>query len=257
MLDHRVIELTRLTGRSQDQALPVLVDEALRHDGIALVVLQMGLGHQLIEIAQTQLVFRQDDEVFGLALGLTRAPELGHGRVDGLEGVDPPVLQHPEEGHQHIGHRGRVVAGPVVVEGREIQVLGHDVQLVLGELGQQVLGQDQAVQRGILKGPAHPAASLGDKAHIELRVVGGQGPAGGKVQEGVDGLLLGGRALEHLVGDAGELHDVPVQRAARVGKGVEGLGHFPVPQHHGADLGDEVPLFIETGGLNIKADDLP
>ena len=88
--------------------------------------------------------------------------------------MQPQLLHFAEEVGQHIGHSGRVIAGPVVVEGRQIQVLRHDVQLVLAQLRQQVLGQNQRVDGGAVEGAAHAAAPLGDEAHVDLRIVGGQ-----------------------------------------------------------------------------------
>ena len=188
--------------------------------------------------------------------GLARRAQGGHGRIDLLEGGDPPVAQHLKKRNQHIAHRGRVVIGPVVVEGGQVEVLGHDVQLVLAQLGQQVLGQDQAVDGGVGKGYPHPAAALGNEAQVKLGVVGRQGPARRKVEKGLDGLGLGGGPGEHLVGDAGELRDLPGQGTAGIGKGGEFLHHRAIPQHHRADLGDDVPGLVQSGGLDVKADNI-
>ena len=216
----------------------------------------MGVGDEAVEVPQPLLVLGQHDEVLGLPPGLALAPESDHGRVDGLEGMDPHVVQHLEKGNEHIGHRGGIVAGPVVVEGGQVEPRGHDVQLVFSQIGQQVLGQDERVQRGVGKGSPHPAAALGDEAHVELGVVGGQGPSCGKGQEGVDGLGLPGGPLQHLVGDAGELHDLVGELPPGADEGVEGLAHLPVPEDHRADLDDEVVPLAQAGGLNVEADDL-
>ena len=137
-----------------------------------------------------------------------------------------------------------------------MQVLRHNVQLVLAQLGQEVLGQNQAVHRGIMEGNAVLPAPGGDEAHVELRVVGGQGPVPGEVQEHPQGLLLGGRPHQHLIGDAGEADDLRVQDPLRGHEGVEGAGDLPVFQDHRADLNDDLTLLVQTGGLDVKADDL-
>ena len=194
--------------------------------------------------------------MLGLAAGLAPGTQPGHSRIDLLEGMYTPVPQHLEERYQHIAHRSRVVIGPVVVEGRQVQVLRHDVQLVLAQLRQQVLGQNQRVDGGAVEGAAHAAAPLGDEAHVELRIVGGQRAVSHEVQKGVYSLRLGGRSPQHLVGDAGKLGDLAGQRPFGIGKRGELLHHLPVPQYHRSDLGDYIPPLVQTGSLNVETDDI-
>ena len=155
-------------------------------------MLQVGQGDQLVQVAQAGLVFCQYDQVLGPALDLSAPlpPQLGHIGVDFRQVAQPHALHPSEEVGQHIGHRGRVVAGPVVVEGGQMQMLRHHVQLVPVQLGQKVLGQNQAVNGGIFKGNPILLAPGGDKAHVKIGVVGGQGPVPGKGQKGPQGLLL-------------------------------------------------------------------
>ena len=87
--------------------------------GVTLKVLQVGQRHQLIEVAQAGLVLGQHNQVLGLALGLPLAPDGAHVGVDLRQAMEAQLLQHPEKVGQHVGHGGRVVAGPVVVEGRD------------------------------------------------------------------------------------------------------------------------------------------
>ena len=49
-------------------------------------------------------------------------------------------MEHFPERDQHVAHRGGVVTGPVVIEGGQVQMVRHNVQLVLAETWQQVLG---------------------------------------------------------------------------------------------------------------------
>ena len=82
--------------------------------------------------------------MLGEAVGLAaQRAQLFHLFVDGLKCMDSPLMEHFPEWDQHISHGGRVVAGPVMVEGWQIQMLRHDVQLVLAETRQQVLRQNQ------------------------------------------------------------------------------------------------------------------
>ena len=253
---HRPEELARLAGGAQDQPLPVLVDDAFEHDGVTLEVVQMSQGDELVQVTQTGLVPRQHDQVLGLALGLSSLAQVDHGPVDLPQVAQAHLLQHLKERGQHVAHRGRVVAGPVVIEGGQVQVLRHDVQLVLAQVRQQVLGQDQAVDGGIVEGNAVFPAAGGDKAHVEVGVVGRQGPVPGKSQESPQGLLLGGSPHQHLIGDTGQADDLRTQDAAGGDKGVEPVGDLPVFQHYGANLDDDLVLPVQPCGLDVEADDL-
>ena len=65
-----------------------------------------------------------------------------------------------------------------------------------------------------------------------------------------------GASAEHGVGDAGEADDLRRQAAAGIHEGLEAVGDLAVLQHHGADLGDGLPVHLQAGGLDIEADDL-
>ena len=99
--------------------------------------------------------------MLGAAVGLAAwGRSFGISALICLEGGDPLLLAaSAKKGDQHIAHRGRVVTGPVVVEGGQIQVLRHDVQLELVQLRQQVLGQDQGVHIGGRRRAGPPAGS--------------------------------------------------------------------------------------------------
>ena len=186
-------------------------------------------------------------------VSLPLGPEGGHGGVDGLERVDVQFLLHLlEEVGQEEAAGGGVVGGPVVLEGGQAQVLGHHVQLELAQLRQKVLGQDQGVDVGGVEVQPSLLAPGADEADVELRVVGGEGPVPCEVQEGPQGLLRLWRALEHLIGDAGEVCDLHGQRPARVHEGLEALTHLTVLDDHRADLGDGLILDVQAGGLDVK-----
>ena len=76
-----------------------------------------------------------------------------------------------------------VVRRPVVVELRQTQGIGHNVQLELPQLGQQILGENQGIQvRGTIGNP-QPAAGGRHKAHIKVRVMGNQWPVAAEGQK--------------------------------------------------------------------------
>ena len=193
--------------------------------------------------------------MLGHPFGLAQGTVPGQGLVDLLEVGTSPVPEHLDKGNEHIAHHGAVVGGPVVVEIGQLQMAADDVQLVFPQLRQKVLGQRQGVQPGGRKVDAVPAAALPNEAHVKFRVVGGQGTAGGKVQEGADGLLLGGGPLEHIVSDPRQVDDGPTQGTLRIGKGLKAVGDLSMVQNHRADLSDPVLPGLQAGGLQIEADD--
>ncbi len=171
LIGHRLVELTSLTGRAQNQSLPIFLDLAFQHERVAAEVLQMGVRDQAVEIAQALLVFGQHNEMVGsgrpLALGHPFHEHRGHGRIDGGQGGDALLLQHLEHGDEHLPHHLGVIAGPVVLEGRQVQSVGHRIQLVIAKAGQQAMAQGHRVQIGIGKLLIQPAAGLGDKTGVK------------------------------------------------------------------------------------------
>ena len=141
VVHHCLEQLTRLAGGADNQPLPVGDQLTFGNGRHPLEVFQVGCRNQLVEVFQSHLVPGQNDDVLGEAVGLAaQGAQLLHFRVHGLQGVYPPLMEHFPEGDQHIAHRGGIVAGPVVVEGGQVQMLRHNVQLVFAQARQQVLG---------------------------------------------------------------------------------------------------------------------
>ncbi len=258
MVGHGAEQLPCLAGRADDQPLAVGYQLRFGDGGHAAEVFQVGRGDELVQVFQAQLVLGQDDDVLGVAAGLAATgPQLQHLAIDLLEAVDVHLPLHAlKERDEHIAHHGRVVGGAVVVEGGEVQMLRHDVQLVLVQLRQQVLRQDQAVDVRGVEVQAGLAAAGADEADVELRVMGRQGAAMDEVQEGGQRVLQRGRARQHGIGDAGEADVLRRKTALGIDKGLETVGDLAVFQHHRADLGDGLVGHVQTGGLDVEADDL-
>ena len=128
VIHHRLEQFTGLAGGADDQALPMGHQLAFGDGGHPLEIFQVGSGDQLIEIFQAHLVPGQNNDVFGKTVGLAaQRPQLFHLLIDGLEGVDPPLMEHFPERDQHVAHRGGIVAGPVVIEGGQVQMVRHNV----------------------------------------------------------------------------------------------------------------------------------
>ena len=205
MLRHGLEQLACLAGRADNQPLTVGHQLRFGDDGHAPEILQVGRRHQLVQVLEAQLVLRQNNDMLGEAVGLTAlGPQLEHLAVDLLQAVDPQFLLHLfKKRNEHIGHHGRVVRGPVVVERRQVQMLRHDVQLIFLQLRQQILRQDQRIHISRVKLQAHLAAAGADKANIELGIVRRQRTTVHKAQEVRQRLLELRRVSKHGVGDTG------------------------------------------------------
>ena len=90
-----------------------------------------------------------------------------------------------------------------MVEIGQAQGVGDDVQLEFVQLGQQILGQNQGVRRGVMVVVAEALAFGANKAGVEVGIVGDQNPVADEVQKFGQHFLDFRRADQHLVGDAG------------------------------------------------------
>ncbi len=247
-------QLASLTGRADDQALPHFQKLRLGNSGHPAEMLQVGIGDQVIEVPQAHLVLGEKDDVPGLpVVDPAAGTKLHHGGVDGLQGVDVVLLlQHGHElRHDKAAGHG-IVPGPVVVEVRQIQSVGHDVQLEFAQMLQKILGEDQGVRGGVGVGQALPLALRPDEAGVEVGIVGNQHPVSHEFQElGKDFLDFRG-TLEHVLGDAGQLHDLPLQVPLRVNEGLEAAHFLSILQNHRADLNDPVVTGGQARGFQVE-----
>ena len=119
---HRLEQLAGLAGRADDEPLPMGHQLGFGDDGHPLEVLQVGGRDQLVQVLEAHFVLGQNDDVLGKAAGLAAlGPQLQHLGVDVLETADAQLpLQLLKERDQHVGHHGRVVGGPVVIEGGQV-----------------------------------------------------------------------------------------------------------------------------------------
>ena len=145
----------------------------------------------------------------------------------------------------------------MVVEVRQVQVAADDVQLVLAQLRQQVLGQGEGIQKGGSKGNAVPLAPGPDKAVSNSALWAASGRPSTKARKA--------RRASSWLGAPPRMSSVmPVswttvgaQLPLGVHKGLEPLLHLPLLQDHRADLGDHILGPAQARGLQVKADDGP
>ena len=209
MVQNRLEQLARLAGRADDKSLAPLQQLGLRHDGHALEILEIAVGDQPVEIAQADGVFRKDDDVPRTAVkDLAAGAQLLHARVDLLQRVQSLLLHHLEKAHEQIPAGDRVVGSAVVVEIRQAQRVGDDVELVLAKLRHQVLRQNERVDIRRVERQAELFARRRHEADVKIRVVRAQGAAADVFQEFrhcLGNIRLPGK---HLVVDARQIDDL-------------------------------------------------
>jgi hypothetical protein len=141
---HRAVKLAHAAGGADDYALPVLYQQALGYSRRLVKIVQIRLGHHLVEIFKAGAVFHQQNHVSGA--GHVGALEAVIHRLYIVHRARALGAEHGQEFVHDAGHHHGVVRGAVVVELGELQMVGHDVQLKALKLRQQRLGQRQSVQ---------------------------------------------------------------------------------------------------------------
>ena len=237
-VDDRPEELPRLAGGTDQQPFPVLHDLALGGAGAAVEVFDVGAGNQFIEVFEPDAVFDQQDLVVGLQLFGVAAPQVGVQLPDKVD----VFLRFQLFDHllEDLAEDGGVVAGTVMVEVLQFEVLGNDVQLVPPEFRVEAAGHRQGVDRGVGDINAVAVCRRPDKGHVERGVVGDQRPVPGESEELPEGFLLLRGVLHHLVGDAGEFGDFRRDWALGVDEDIERLLDFSTRNPHRADFGQTV-----------------
>ena len=127
-----------------------------------------------------------------------------------------------------------------MVEGGQVEVLRHDVELVLAELGQEILRENQRVEIRRLERDAALFAACADEADIKLRIVRSERATARKGQKRVQRVLQLRRAAQHVVCDAGQADDLRRKPALGVDKGLKRVDDLAVFQNDRTDLGDGI-----------------
>ena len=247
------VKLPCFTGRGEQQSLPVLVEQTAGHTGFFEEILGMGGTDDAVKVFEPHLILHQNDEMMiFLFQHLFIAAKAG---VDLLHRLNSLFLKITEHDLEDAGQRHGIVHRPVMVEGRNLQVLVDGVQLIVAQARKQRLTHGQRVQIGVVKADARPFPCLADEQHIKaVGVVGHQRQFAAKFLERPDGLLRRGRVRHHGIIDAGQFHDFLRDGLAGIDKAGKllFLVDLAVFHHHRADLGEALSVGIQPGGLGIK-----
>ena len=243
VIDNGLKELARLAGRADDEPLAPPEKLRLRHDGHALKILEVAVGNEAVEVPEANRIFGEHDDVLCPAVKNAAArAKLRHAGIHGAERMHALFVKHFPEAHHEIAAGDRVIGGPVVVEFRQAQSVGHDVQLVFPKVGHQVLRQNERIDIGRLEGDIQALTCGCHEADVKVRVVGAKRPVSHEAQKFRKNFLNRGRALQHLVGNARELNDLGKKLSARRDEGLEGIKHLIALHDCRADLDDRVVL---------------
>ena len=219
-------------------------------------MIQMGLGHQFIKITQAGLILCEDNQVVR-GPPSTTAPFFSCEHPVNLRSPFNVLFpEHGNQGDQNQAAGFRIVKGPVVLERRQAQRIGHRIQFVVGQLGTQILSQHKGIEVQRVKPAAGTGAVFPDETGVKRRIVGAQRQVSRPIQKRIHRLCRIGRTLQQLVGDSGKGHGFCAERVPWLGKGRKLVHHFPALDTYRADLNDGVGLCVQAGGLQVKGHEL-
>ena len=131
-------QLPSLTGGADNQALPFIQQLGLGNAGYPLEVFQIRVGNQMVEVSQADLILGKQNNMPGMPVSdASLGPQGHHGRIDCLEGVN--ILLLFQLFHQAVHDKAAgfgIVRRPVMIEVRQLQGFGHNIQLEFTQLGQ-------------------------------------------------------------------------------------------------------------------------
>ena len=119
----------------------------------------------------------------------------------------------------------------------------------------ELTGHGQGVELRPLPALPHPLELVLKDRAVKMRVVSGDGTVADELHDDGQGLRRGGLAVQHLVGDVGQVRDLFRQGEARVHQDVDGIDHLAVGQLDPAELDHPVPPGIEARGFKVQHDD--
>ncbi len=250
---HRLEHLARLAGRADDEALAVFHKQALGDGGVALEILQIRPGNDLVEVFQAGLVFHQNGDVVRAALLLQAA---AHEIVEVADRLCALRREHGQELVHDARHDHCIVARAVVVEVRQAQAVRDLVELVVLEIRQQVLREHQRVEIHRFERDARPAAGRAHEAGIKVGIVRDDRPSARKVEKLAHGLRLVRRAGHIGIRNAGQARDLGRDGHVRVDERVKLRLDLAAGEEHRANLRHAVCVQVQAGRLDIEGNKL-
>ena len=179
-------QLARFTGGTENQAFPVANQLAPGHNRFFIKIFQVGIGNQLVEIFQANLIFCQNNEMIpaeifqAAGLGLqTRQQRVDVGNLLRMQFLPQLVQQLDENTSQYC----RIFTGSVVVKGSYLECLCHAVQPVAFHIREQDFGHFHGINGSEVPLDAKALTAFVDKRHVKARIMCHQRQIPGKIQK--------------------------------------------------------------------------
>ena len=126
-LRHGPEQLPGLTGRAHQQAVPVLDKLTFGDAGTLVKVVEVSHGNEAVQVFQPRQIAHQQylviaGQLFGVSAGQSAVDFCGRGNI--------PLLHSLDHLQKDFSQNLRVIACPVVLEGRQLEKMGYLVQLM-------------------------------------------------------------------------------------------------------------------------------
>ena len=246
-----LVKLPCLAGGSHNQALPVFLQHALGNPGTFGIIFQVGPRHHPVQVYPANFVFCKDNHVVSGKLFDSVRIQLSHG-IHRIQICHISVFQHFQEFEEDLCRTARIIHRPVMVFQGDVKSLGHRIQLVTVQLGQEYPGKPHRIRHSKVADKALALCIFADKAHIKVRIVGHQNRSPAKFQEPGEHLLHKGLFQHHIVADSCKLLNLKGNGNLGIYKGAEPIRYLSFLHPDCPNLNDPVMFRTETGGLNVK-----
>ena len=247
----RLIQLSRLTGRTQEQALPMLCKHALGNPGPLGIIIQMGPGYQTIQIYPTNFIKSQDNSMISRKL-------FDSFRIQGTQGIDLIqvcdilLLQHIQEFQENLCSTACIIHSPVMIFQRNVQCPGYRVQFKSIQAGQQYTSQPYRIHSRIGVRDPLPLTVPGNKAGVKARIVSHQHRSFTELHEFGQYIFDHRRIQHHGIVDTRQVLYLIGNGGLRINKGAEPVCNSSVLHLYRSDLNDPVSLRRKARGLQVK-----
>ena len=251
-----LIKLSRLAGAADQQSVPVLQKNALRHPWPSSVIFQMGLAHQLVEIDPARLVSCKYNRMIRGQF-LDRIYGDASVPVQLVHVKNVPFSQHFHELHKNLRRTRRVVHRPVVMVKRDSHCFCHRIQLEPVQRRQEESGHSYGVHIGEFLRKPLSFAVFDNKTHIKIRVVSHQYRVFAEFHKFRQHGMNVRSVHDHRIINAGKLFDPVGNGNLRIYKSGKTVRDGAVFHFHRANLDDLAGQRRKSCGLDIKHHKLP
>ena len=158
--------------------------------------------------------------------------------------------------NEYLGQHFSIVDSAVMVEVAQFKFLCNRIKLEVPEVRKRCAAQLQRIHIADIIGQPLALAADFDEGSIEIRVMRHQNALSGERDKLLQSFFLGGRVLNHLVGDSGQFRDICRNGSFGVYEGLESVHDLHIAELHRTDFGYPVEFTAESGGFYIENDNV-